>query len=171
MLCQRGITRFGKETSMPCDTQTSALSDDECGREAIAIIAQWFGRTLPARPIRRDGRGMSLWQMCKGLRRLRLIPTAVRISFESLIHESMPCVAVLESHAPVESGHFVVILAIRPTELLVTDSTGKIWAMNHEQFKSCWTGIVVLVNAQKFNGPRRSRWLQPERESVPGRSR
>ncbi|MER9657837.1 peptidase domain-containing ABC transporter [Mesorhizobium sp. M0152] len=120
----------------------------DCGAACLASVAAFYGHKLPLSRIRQyastDRSGTTVLGLTEAARKLGFIAKGVKGGFESLYKIPKPAIA----HVIVKEvlHHFVVIQAIDARSVTVMDPTyGEIRKLPHEEFKTQWTGVLVLL--------------------------
>lgn len=120
----------------------------DCGAASLASVAAFYGHKLPLSRIRQyastDRSGTTVLGLTEAARKLGFVAKAVKGGFDSLYKIPKPAIA----HVVVKGvlHHFVVIQAIDARWVTVMDPAyGEIRKLPHEEFKTQWTGVLVLL--------------------------
>lgn len=120
----------------------------DCGAASLASVAAFYGHKLPLSRIRQyastDRSGTTVLGLVEAARKLGFIAKGVKGDFDSLYKIPKPAVA----HVIVKDvlHHFVVIQAVDARWVIVMDPAyGEIRKLSHEEFKTQWTGVLVLL--------------------------
>lgn len=128
----------------------------DCGAACIASVAAHYGLELPISRIRQyastDKKGTNILGMIEAAGKLGLSARGVRGEFESLFQIPVPTIA----HIVVKEvlHHFVVIYKVTKRHIVIMDPIdGKVHNIPHEDFKTQWTGVLVLIMPDKAFEP------------------
>ncbi|MBY3517368.1 peptidase domain-containing ABC transporter [Rhizobium laguerreae] len=120
----------------------------DCGSSCVASVAATYGYRLPLSRIRQHAStnrsGTTVLGLTQAAEKLGFITKAVRGGFDSLYKIPMPTIA----HVVVKGAlhHFIVVQAIDLRSVTVMDPAfGEIRKLSHEEFKTQWTGVLVLL--------------------------
>ncbi|MCC8972866.1 peptidase domain-containing ABC transporter [Bradyrhizobium brasilense] len=120
----------------------------DCGAASLASVGAFYGCKLPLSRIRQyasTGRsGTTVSGLTQAAQKLGFIAKGVKGGFESLYKIPKPAIA----HVIVKEvlHHFVVIQAIDARWVTIMDPAyGEIRKLSHEDFKTQWTGVLVLL--------------------------
>ena len=120
----------------------------DCGAASLASVAAHYGLNFPIARIRQyaftDRKGTNVLGMIEAAKKLGLDAKGVKGSFECLKDIPKPAIA----HVIVKKvlHHFVVIYGVTDKYVLVMDpADGKMHKRTHEEFKSEWTGVLILM--------------------------
>jgi ATP-binding cassette, subfamily C, bacteriocin exporter len=128
----------------------------DCGPACLATIAMHFGRPVRLQQMRdfagTDRSGTNLAGMIQAAERLGFMAKAVKGNFELLPRAPLPAVA----HVHTKEGlkHFVVLHQVKKKSVVVADPGKGVVTMSAAEFKSLWTGYLILL-APEQAGPRR----------------
>ncbi|QND69781.1 peptidase domain-containing ABC transporter (plasmid) [Mesorhizobium loti] len=120
----------------------------DCGAASLASVAAFYGHKLPLSRIRQyastDRSGTTVLGLMEAARKLGFIAKGVKGGFDSLYKIPKPAIA----HVIVKDvlHHFVVIQAVDARWVTVMDPAyGEVRKLSHEEFKTQWTGVLVLL--------------------------
>ncbi|MCV3243617.1 ATP-binding cassette subfamily B protein [Mesorhizobium robiniae] len=120
----------------------------DCGAASLASVAAFYGHKQPLSRIRQyastDRSGTTVLGLTEAARKLGFVAKGVKGGFDSLYKIPKPAIA----HVVVKEvlHHFVVIQSIDARWITVMDPAyGEIRKMPHEEFKTQWTGVLVLL--------------------------
>lgn len=120
----------------------------DCGAASLASVAAFYGYKLPLSRIRQyastDRSGTTVSGLTEAAHKLGFIAKGVKGGFDSLYKIPKPAIA----HVIVKKAqhHFVVIQAIDARWVVVMDPAyGEIRKLSHQEFKTQWTGVLVLL--------------------------
>ncbi|WFU79240.1 peptidase domain-containing ABC transporter [Bradyrhizobium sp. CIAT3101] len=120
----------------------------DCGAASLASVAAFYGYKLPLSRIRQyastDRSGTTVSGLTQAAQKLGFIAKGVKGGFDSLYKIPKPAIA----HVIVKEAlhHFVVIQAIDARWVVVMDPAyGEIRKLSHQEFKTQWTGVLVLL--------------------------
>jgi CRP-like cAMP-binding protein len=114
----------------------------DCGLAALAMVARFHGRDVPAGPLRgvRPGpRGASLRELREAAAALGFRCRAVRIGAEQLADAVLPAVAHLAE------GHYVVVYECGPGGIVVGDPAAGVLTLTADAFRQTWSGNLLLL--------------------------
>ena len=120
----------------------------DCGAACLASIAAHYQLQLPVSRIRQyagtDKKGTNLTGLIEAAGRLGFQAKGAKGTIESLVKIPLPTIV----HLVLKNGlqHYVVIYKVTDKQVVYMDPTGGvIGKKNIEEFKSEWTGVVVLL--------------------------
>jgi ATP-binding cassette subfamily B protein len=120
----------------------------DCGAACLASVAAHFGLEMPISKIRQyastDKKGTNILGLMEAAEKLGLSAKGVKGEFESLFEIPTPTIA----HVVVKEvlHHFVVIYKVTDKFIEVMDAMdGKVHKIPHADFKTQWTGVLVLI--------------------------
>ena len=119
----------------------------DCGAACLSSVAAYYGLKYPIARIRQyaftDTRGTNVLGMIEAANKIGFEAKGVKGSFENLYSIPLPIIAhVIIQNLP----HFVVLYKINKKHLMAMDPRdGKIHKMLIEEFKSQWTGVLILM--------------------------
>ncbi|NRP75834.1 Lactococcin-G-processing and transport ATP-binding protein LagD [Ensifer psoraleae] len=120
----------------------------DCGAASLASVAAFYGYKLPLSRIRQcastDRSGTTVMGLTEAAQKLGFIAKGVKGGFDSLYKIPKPAIA----HVIVNEllHHFLVIQSIDARWIIVMDPAyGEIRKLSHEEFKTQWTGVLVLL--------------------------
>ncbi|WEX79380.1 peptidase domain-containing ABC transporter (plasmid) [Sinorhizobium numidicum] len=120
----------------------------DCGAASLASVAAFYGYKLPLSRIRQcastDRSGTTVMGLTEAAQKLGFIAKGVKGGFDSLYKIPKPAIA----HVVVNEvlHHFLVIQSIDARWIIVMDPAyGEIRKLSHEEFKTQWTGVLVLL--------------------------
>ena len=120
----------------------------DCGAACLASIAAHYQLQIPIARIRQyagtDKKGTNVLGLIEAAEKLGFEAKGVRGEFDSLFKIPKPAIA----HIIVKEvlHHYVVIYELSKTHIKIMDPCdGKIHKKTHEEFKSEWTGVLVLL--------------------------
>lgn len=120
----------------------------DCGAACLASISRYYKLKQPLSRIRElastDQKGTNVLGLIEAAEKLGFSAKGVRGSFESLFEVPKPSIAHVVINKVLH--HYVVIYDVNKRGVKVMDpSDGKVRRMSHEEFKSIWSGILVLL--------------------------
>lgn len=120
----------------------------DCGAASLASVSAHHGLNYPIARIRQfactDRKGTNVLGMIEAAKKLGFDAKGVKGAFECLKDIPKPAIA----HIIVKKvlHHFVVIYGVTDKYVLVMDpADGKMHKRTHEEFKSEWTGVLILM--------------------------
>ncbi|UGY11923.1 peptidase domain-containing ABC transporter (plasmid) [Bradyrhizobium septentrionale] len=120
----------------------------DCGVASLASVGAFYGCKLPLSLIRQfasaDRSGTSVSGLLQAAQKLGFIAKGVKGGFDSLHKIPKPAIA----HVVVKEvlHHFVVVQAIDRRWVTIMDPAyGEIRKLSHEEFKTQWTGVLLLM--------------------------
>lgn len=120
----------------------------DCGAACLASIAAHYQLQLPVSRIRQyagtDKKGTNLTGLIEAAGRLGFQAKGAKGTIESLVKIPLPAIV----HLVLKNGlqHYVVIYKVTDKQVVYMDPTGGVIVKkNIEEFKSEWTGVVVLL--------------------------
>jgi len=120
----------------------------DCGAACLASIAAHYQLQLPVSRIRQyagtDKKGTNLTGLIEAAGRLGFQAKGAKGTIESLVKIPLPTIV----HLVLKNGlqHYVVIYKVTDKQVVYMDPTGGVIVKkNIEEFKSEWTGVVVLL--------------------------
>jgi ABC-type bacteriocin transporter len=120
----------------------------DCGATCLASIAAFYKLTIPVARIRQyastDKKGTNVTGLMEAAVRLGFNAKGVKADFDQLPHVPVPAIA----HVIIKQilHHYVVIYNFTDTKVEVMDpARGELIPMSYDEFKSIWTGVLVLV--------------------------
>jgi ABC-type bacteriocin transporter len=128
----------------------------DCGPACLATLALHYGRPVRLQQMRdfagTDRIGTNLAGMTEAAERLGFMAKAVKGNFEVLPRAPLPAIAHLRTKEGM--GHFVVLHQVKKDSVVVADPAKGVVTMSPAEFKSMWTGYLILL-APEQAGPRR----------------
>jgi len=116
---------------------------EECGLEALAMVARYHGLTLGVADFRRlvalDSRGVNVSDLATAAGRVGLRANAVRVCPEFLSAITLPAVAHLRV------GHFVTVFECGPASVTIGDPARGVVTRPLTAFFREWSGVVLLL--------------------------
>src|SRR5512133_4283099 len=120
----------------------------DCGAACLASVAAYYGIGLPVSRIRQfagtDSKGTNILGLIEAAGKMGFSAKGVKGDWDSLFKIPFPTIA----HIVVKGilTHYVVLLKATTTIIKVMDpADGEIHKIRHEEFKSQWTGVLVLI--------------------------
>lgn len=120
----------------------------DCGAACMASIARYYRLNMPVSRIRQyagtDMKGTNVAGMIMAANKLGLEAKGVKAPFESLFKVPLPAIA----HIIVKEvlHHYVVIYKVNARKIMIMDpSDGKLHSKSHLEFKSEWSGVLILL--------------------------
>jgi len=120
----------------------------DCGATCLASVAAYYNLTVPVARIRQyastDKKGTNVLGLIEAANKLGFNAKGVKATFEQLPHVPIPVIA----HVIIKNvlHHYVVVYKVTDTTVEVMDPAyGEIMALTYDQFKSIWTGVLLLV--------------------------
>ncbi|WP_019943611.1 peptidase domain-containing ABC transporter [Dyadobacter beijingensis] len=120
----------------------------DCGATCLASIAAFYKLTIPVARIRQyastDQKGTNVLGLIEAATKLGFTSKGVKADFEQLPHVPVPVIA----HVIIKQvlHHYVVVYNITGSTVEVMDpARGEIIPMSYDEFRSIWTGVLVLV--------------------------
>jgi ATP-binding cassette subfamily B protein len=128
----------------------------DCGPACLAAICMHYGRPVRLQQMRdlagTDRIGTNLIGMIQAPERLGFMAKAVKGTFEVLPRAPLPAIAHIRTKEGL--GHFVVLHKVKKNSVVVADPGRGIVKMSAAEFKTTWTGYLLLL-APEQTGPRR----------------
>jgi len=120
----------------------------DCGAACLASISRYYRLKQPISRIRElastDQKGTNVLGLIEAAEKLGFSAKGVRGSFESLFEIPKPAIAHVVINKVLH--HYVVIYGVSKKGVKIMDpSDGKISRMPLEEFKSIWSGVLVLL--------------------------
>jgi len=120
----------------------------DCGATCLASIASFYKLEMPVAKIRQmaytDKKGTNVLGLIEAATKMGFSAKGVRGEFEALKEVPLPVIA----HIVVKKvlHHFVVLYKIGENTLSYMDpADGQLHKVSHQDFKACWTGVLVLL--------------------------
>jgi len=120
----------------------------DCGATCLASISAYYKLTIPVARIRQyastDKKGTNVLGLIEAATKLGFNSKGVKADFDQLPHVPVPVIA----HVIINKilHHYVVVYNVTDTIVEVMDpARGEMMALTYDQFKSIWTGVLVLV--------------------------
>ncbi|NOT74433.1 MAG: peptidase domain-containing ABC transporter [Cyclobacteriaceae bacterium] len=120
----------------------------DCGAACLASVAEFYDLKLPISKIRQlsstDKKGTNVLGLIEAAQKLRFEAKGVKAEFESLFKIPKPSIA----HVIIDKvlNHYVVICDATSKYIEVMDPMdGELHRYTHDNFKSIWTGVLVLL--------------------------
>lgn len=121
----------------------------DCGAACLASVSAFYGLEKPISLIRQyastDKKGTNILGMIEAAHKLGLSAKGVRGEYESLFKIPVPTIA----HIVVKEvlHHFVVIYRVTANHIELMDPMdGNLHKIPLEQFKTQWTGVLILIS-------------------------
>jgi ATP-binding cassette, subfamily C, bacteriocin exporter len=128
----------------------------DCGPACLAAISLHYGRAVRLQQMRdlagTDRIGTNLIGMIQAAERMGFMAKAVKGNFDVLPKAPLPAIAHIRTKEGL--GHFVVLHQVKKTAVVVADPGRGVVTMSAKEFKTAWTGYLVLL-APEQTGPRR----------------
>jgi len=120
----------------------------DCGAACLASVVSFYRVHMPISKIRQyagtDRKGTNILGLIEAAEKMGFSAKGVRGEWDSLFKIPVPTIA----HIVVRNKltHYVVILKVSKTVIKIMDpADGAIHKIRHEDFKSQWTGVLVLI--------------------------
>ncbi|MFD2244973.1 peptidase domain-containing ABC transporter [Pontibacter ruber] len=120
----------------------------DCGAACLSSVANYYKLKLPVSKIRQmastDQKGTNVLGLVEAAQKMGFSAKGVRGEFESLFKIPTPTIA----HVIIKGvlHHYVVIYKVTKKHIHLMDpADGHIHKMSHEEFKSLWSGVLVLL--------------------------
>ena len=120
----------------------------DCGAACLSSVASFYNVHIPISKIRQyagtDRKGTNILGLIEAAGKMGFTAKGVKGDWESLFRIPFPTIA----HIVVKGilTHYVVLLKASKTIIKVMDpGDGEIHKISHEEFKSQWTGVLVLI--------------------------
>ncbi|PRD57082.1 peptidase domain-containing ABC transporter [Sphingobacterium gobiense] len=120
----------------------------DCGAACLASVARHYRLNLPLARIRQyastDKTGTNLLGLIEAAEKLGFSVKGVKCPWETLPNVPLPAIA----HVVTEQGlhHYVVVYRYRKSSIEVMDpADGRLHRLSHANFKSQWTGVLLLM--------------------------
>jgi len=120
----------------------------DCGAACLASVARHYRLQLPIARIRQyastDKKGTNVLGLNEAAEKLGFSAKGVKCPWESLANVPLPAIA----HIVTEQGlhHYVVVYRYRKSTIEVMDpADGRMHRLSHVEFKSRWSGVIVLL--------------------------
>lgn len=127
----------------------------DCGAAALATIARHYRLPIAVQRMRElagtDRIGTNLLGLVEAAERLGFSAKAVKGPFEALTQVPLPAVAHVRTEEGL--GHFVVIHRITASKVVVADPARGVRKLTHEEFRSRWTGYLLLIAPEQIERP------------------
>ncbi len=128
----------------------------DCGPACLAAISLHHGRPVRLQQLRdlagTDRIGTNLVGVLRAGERMGFLCKAVKGTFDLLPRAPLPAVAHVRTEQG--QGHFVVLHRVTKTRVVVADPARGVVTMRAADFRSIWTGYLVLLTPDRA-GPRR----------------
>ncbi len=129
----------------------------DCGAACVAMIAAFYGLKMPLGKyrelIKTDSAGSTIYGIIEGVKKIGLLATGLKGSYEELLQEYKEGDLKLPFIAHIMKGdgepHFVVIYEIRDQYIKIGDPAIDIIKLPVEQFLKSWTGYIVAFKLTK----------------------
>lgn len=125
----------------------------DCGAACVASVAAYYGLTTTIAKIRQichtDTKGTSVLGMVEGLENMGFNAKGVKGDEEALLDIPLPAIAhvMINNEIP----HFQVIYKVTKNKVFVMEPVrGEIEEYSLNDFLSIWTGILVLLEPNKY---------------------
>lgn len=120
----------------------------DCGAACLASIAAHYHLQIPIARIRQyagtDKKGTNVLGLIEAAEKLGFEAKGVRGDFDSLFKIPKPTIAHVVVNKVLQ--HYVVIYEVSKTHIKIMDpGDGKTHNKTHEEFKSEWSGVLVLM--------------------------
>lgn len=120
----------------------------DCGATCLASIAAYYELTIPVARIRQyastDKKGTNVLGLLEAANKLGFNAKGVKADFEQLPHVPSPVIAHVIINKVLH--HYVVVYRVGDRDVDVMDpARGEMLTLTYEQFKSIWTGVLILV--------------------------
>lgn len=120
----------------------------DCGAACLASIAAHYNLKLPVARIRQfagtDKKGTNVLGLVEASKKIGFMAKGVKGEWDSLFKIPKPSIA----HVVIDGklNHYVVLVEVTKDYIKVMDpGDGEYHKKSHEEFKSQWTGILVLL--------------------------
>ncbi|WP_192579356.1 peptidase domain-containing ABC transporter [Dyadobacter aurulentus] len=120
----------------------------DCGATCLASVAAYYKLALPVARIRQyastDKKGTNILGIIEAATKLGFNAKGIRVEFDQLPHVPVPIIA----HVIIKQilHHYVVIYRVTASTVEVMDpARGELILMSHDEFKSIWTGVMVMI--------------------------
>ena len=120
----------------------------DCGAACLASVSSFYRVHMPISKIRQfagtDRKGTNILGLIEAADKMGFTAKGVKADWDSLFKIPFPTIA----HIVVKGilTHYVVLLKITRTVIKIMDpADGAIHRIRHEDFKSQWTGVLVLI--------------------------
>ncbi len=141
------LTPTGKnKQSMTIKVKQRDITD--CGAACLASVAAYYKLALPVARLRQmagtDKKGTNILGLVEAAGKIGFLAKGVKGEWESLFKVPKPAIA----HIIVKETlhHFVVLTGTTDKYIVIMDpSDGEIHRIPHEEFRSQWTGVLVLI--------------------------
>lgn len=163
---------------IPSKVKIKQRDISDCGAACLASVAAYFQLDIPIARIRQkantDKQGTNILGMIEAAHYLGMTARGVRGPFEALATVPLPVIV----HVMVQKTlqHYCVLFKISKQSVTLMDpGNGSLVKMNINEFKSIWTGVVILISpAPEFvkgkfttgHGIRFWQLIQPHRHLV-----
>ena len=120
----------------------------DCGAACLASVAAWYKLKMPVARIRQlastDKKGTNILGIVEAAGKIGLLAKGVKGDWDSLFKIPKPAIAHLVINKVLH--HYVVIFKATDKYIEIMDpGDGEIHKLAHEEFKSQWTGVLVLL--------------------------
>ncbi|TWR24195.1 peptidase domain-containing ABC transporter [Mucilaginibacter achroorhodeus] len=120
----------------------------DCGAACLASVAAYYKLDMPIARIRQlastDKKGTNVLGLIEAADKMGFSAKGVKGSFENLFEIPVPTIAHVL--LPNQLQHYVVIYGITDSFIEVMDpGDGVLYKLTHDNFKSVWTGVLVLI--------------------------
>ncbi|WP_229238567.1 peptidase domain-containing ABC transporter [Dyadobacter sp. Leaf189] len=120
----------------------------DCGATCLASVSAFYKLAIPVARIRQyastDKKGTNVLGLIEAATKLGFDAKGVRAEFDQLPHVPVPVIA----HVIIKQilHHYVVVYNVTSTTVEVMDpARGELIPMSYDEFKSIWTGVLVLL--------------------------
>lgn len=124
----------------------------DCAAACLASVLGWYKKEVPIARIRQlaatDQKGTTAWGIIQAAHRLDFTAKGVKGVLDDLQELPLPAIA----HVVVKGmlHHYVVIYAVTATRIQVMDpAIGKLEWMELAEFKTSWSGVLVILSPQQ----------------------
>jgi len=121
----------------------------DCGAACLASVAAYYQLEIPIARIRQkagtDKQGTNVLGMIEAAAFLGMNARGVKGPFEALTAVPLPVII----HVLIQNSlhHYCVLFKInKQTVTLMDPGPGKLIKMSHKEFKTIWTGVVILIS-------------------------
>ncbi len=130
------------------DIKVKQSDKTDCGAACLASVAKYYNLDLQISSIRlragTDKKGTNVLGLIEAAESFGFEAKGVKGAFESLYKIPLPAIA----HTLVRGAlhHYVVICRITAKYILIMDpSDGELHRLSHDDFRSEWTGVLILL--------------------------
>jgi len=118
-------------------------SSSDCGAACLAMIARYWGESLPIHLLREkanvDRTGASLKNLAKGAESIGFNARPVRASFGRIAEQKDPWIAHWQGN------HYIVVYCVEARRVVIADPAFGKKSMSRDEFLAHWTGYALLL--------------------------